>query len=910
MSNELITDELRDRFAGEAISAEKEISEKLNKAIGKESFDRRWFWELLQNAIDSLSGQVDGKLNIELKLSEIEKGNNTLTASHDGGYFKPSNQKYRFDDFKNLINPTSGKPPEDTDTVGRFGTGFLSTHRLSLKIDVRGTFMKQNEELVSLTTTLDRTSFLEKSEEARNQRIDALILGLAEYKRTIDLAQKEPNWPIAEFTYHLQKDESLNRVYIGFDEIRNNLPFVFALVDKLNSVKIYDELTGKNFDYYREPFLTLEENHHLINVKELESKDSFSILKISGDGKSILFKVDPINIESKSFRFINRHQEYETTFGRFSPSLYCTYPLIGSEKFCLPFVVHSNSFEPDETRDQIDLKKKSNQDILLGSLILYAEFLKKYSILGCDLWNICTTQNWTELDWVDKNWYEDTFLRDLRDKIVASPLIKILQSEGDKSISISIKDCFFPDFYEAKSEDSGSEKEPSTIHYELVSLLKNRMVPSYGDLAHWLQALWTGDNVQRISLNALIKDIATTKDINSFSKKIGLDHEEALKKLKDFLIVISKEKGFEKLITGVDQAIIPTVSGVFQEYPMIRKGVGFGSEDLEIDLLKIHCTLLDSKKYMEKICETSFVEILNTSQLIGEKKIADDIAIEVDNLLTKHSELVKKIEKEKTAAGVVEKNKIESNLSIVLNWISKFDGKRKYFKDSQKRRILQAIIDEKDSPHLTSMLELHRTNKVSLANQNKILSDEDLNAKLEKGQQMLDAIKDENEKFEKLKKIGKYFESLMKEILNESFGVDRVRHIDGNQDFTVEDFYFELKSTTNGNQILMHPEQAEMSQKKRANYYLAVFEYHKPHEQVTKEEFREGLRLTNEIGEKLDSIVVNMGSYESGDENVQVLFPDVYKSFDGMKKYKYVIKKAAWGDKTFDYVVNEINKII
>src|SRR5690606_14309520 len=128
--------------------------------------------------------------------------------------------------------------------------------------------------------------------EARNKRIDALILALAEYRETINKAQKKDDWPIAEFTYHLgNKNETPAPVDLGFKEIRCNLPFIFAVVDKLNTVIIYDENSGDKTEYYRESVKELEINHVLINIKEKRSDESFSVLKISDDSKSILFKV-------------------------------------------------------------------------------------------------------------------------------------------------------------------------------------------------------------------------------------------------------------------------------------------------------------------------------------------------------------------------------------------------------------------------------------------------------------------------------------------------------------------------------------------------------------------------------------------------------------------------------------------
>lgn len=83
---------------------------------------RRWFWELLQNASD-----CNDTVDIILELQE-----NKIIFKHNGNPFRPI-------DTENLIASDSGKDSEelkDKDMIGQFGTGFISTHILSAKITV------------------------------------------------------------------------------------------------------------------------------------------------------------------------------------------------------------------------------------------------------------------------------------------------------------------------------------------------------------------------------------------------------------------------------------------------------------------------------------------------------------------------------------------------------------------------------------------------------------------------------------------------------------------------------------------------------------------------------------------------------------------------------------------------------
>jgi hypothetical protein len=71
-----------------------------------------------------------------------------------------------------------------------------------------------------------------------------------------------------------------------------------------------------------------------------------------------------------------------------SPCLYCSFPLIGSESFELPFIINSPDFEPDSERQTIlldgnDINEETgkisdpgiNKMILLRIIKIYKEFL-------------------------------------------------------------------------------------------------------------------------------------------------------------------------------------------------------------------------------------------------------------------------------------------------------------------------------------------------------------------------------------------------------------------------------------------------------------------------------------------------------------------------------------------------------
>ena len=116
-----------------------------------EKLQRRWFWELLQNASD-----YNDQVEVELELHTDK-----LVFKHNGKPFRPI-------DTENLIAPDSGKDNLELrtdDTIGQFGTGFISTHVLSSHITVRGLLKSElKEEYHKFEFTLDRSGFTDKEE--------------------------------------------------------------------------------------------------------------------------------------------------------------------------------------------------------------------------------------------------------------------------------------------------------------------------------------------------------------------------------------------------------------------------------------------------------------------------------------------------------------------------------------------------------------------------------------------------------------------------------------------------------------------------------------------------------------------------------------------------------------------------
>src|ERR1017187_2851502 len=162
-----------------AILAEKDISENVTKAIKSTKAHRRWFWELLQNAKDTVVDEPNRQVSIKLTYSKTDDKEPTIKFEHSGNPFKFTTDPTRFDDLTNLILPLSGKPPGKT--TGKFGTGFLSTHILSLKIRVEGIYQNEVGEYSDFNIVIDRT------ETDRPKLIKSIVTSLLEQKSSFKI---------------------------------------------------------------------------------------------------------------------------------------------------------------------------------------------------------------------------------------------------------------------------------------------------------------------------------------------------------------------------------------------------------------------------------------------------------------------------------------------------------------------------------------------------------------------------------------------------------------------------------------------------------------------------------------------------------------------------------------------------
>ena len=350
----------------------KQIADKITQLLDKihdsQLSDKRWVWELMQNAKD-----VPNKFGRVSVL--IELWQDKLVFSHNGDYFTDGN-------ITGLIQQVSSKDSANEGELkqtGKFGTGFITTHLLSNIIDVKGVVKNPNtEEFQNFVLTLDRSA--RKSEDM----IESITNNL-EWVKGLDSGNYQ-DFPIAigyenrlesdfltSFTYHLNED-SLKSAMVGLSDLINTLPITMVSLRELKSVRVVNHIEGTEQLY--------DCNSETI-YKSNDVKIIRSTIDINGDKKYYL-TYKTFEGEEPIIALSIETQWDGTTYSlmkrdKAQPVLFRDFPLIGSEEFYFPYMLNGFDFEPTETRSGILLnsnepKPQKNRRIIENAVDAVIDF--------------------------------------------------------------------------------------------------------------------------------------------------------------------------------------------------------------------------------------------------------------------------------------------------------------------------------------------------------------------------------------------------------------------------------------------------------------------------------------------------------------------------------------------------------
>lgn len=313
----------------------------------------RAIWELVQNACD---------LSKDCEVI-IDYSKDAFSFTHNGTHF---NTKA----FISLIKQVSGKYGEESEfpEVGKYGTGFLTTHTFGRKFYINSILEANNAFFEIKDFLIDRSpkDWIELSKNIRTQKENVYRL----IREGAIVAKPENK---TTFTFIPETPQELSYISESSKDLEDYVPIVLTINERLKKVTII--IAGEKTLFER---LSKEEvpNQNSINLfrttisKNGEQKVYYSIIDKDDQIEVIL----PINEKHELFHFPERIAR-----------LFLYYPLIGSENFGFNFIVNCNQFLPTEPRDGIHLKsnkdqvkdqEEENRRIIEKSSTLIFDFLK------------------------------------------------------------------------------------------------------------------------------------------------------------------------------------------------------------------------------------------------------------------------------------------------------------------------------------------------------------------------------------------------------------------------------------------------------------------------------------------------------------------------------------------------------
>lgn len=437
---------------------------------------KRWIWELIQNAKDSIS-QDENKETVDIKIIVTEK---EVQFKHNGSPFTAKAQL-------GLLYKYSEGKVNNSESTGRFGTGFLTTHTLSKTVSIEGDVYTDdsNTKLCGFSATMYRDGIDETE----------LLAGVEKMKKEIVYTQEINGW--TTYTYHLKTPQNEKALKLGLENFIANIAQTMLFCKEIASIQL--DNNGKITEIIREDIKTLSGNLYMSAFQIKGEEDFFrkfihTSIKKPNEELTKRFKKD------RSIRLtacIEVDEDNNIVENINSPSHFCVLPLVGSEKHIMPIYLNSPDFEPDSERESLILigddvltdkgvisEGGINRMILKESLVLYENIVSfltenKYKRLYLAIKGLKDTPNFEKN--FNKKWFKEEIVAEYRNIVEKYNIVET--SIGNQKI---FKDDGTPNITIPKD----SKEEIQTEIYDLCKELFPNKIPLECYAKEWAMFAW------------------------------------------------------------------------------------------------------------------------------------------------------------------------------------------------------------------------------------------------------------------------------------------------------------------------------------------------------------------------------------------------------------------------------------
>lgn len=501
--------------------------------------NRRWIWELMQNAKDVPNRFGRVRIAIELQ-------NDTLTFRHNGDAFD-------VDHLAGLIQQVSSKPSDgsDPDTIGKFGTGFVATHLLADVIQLTGLVKRPGDLRRRFRLTLDRSASTSEALQA------SIRDGLDWLRRIDDECELSPDYEVhrreenldTAFCYRLTTTENRAAAAIGIDDLVHTLPATLVNLPEITEVQV--RRADGSQQHFRSARTQIDDIVSRYNVEIEDSR--------AAPPQALHF----LAFETPTLRLLARLDDPAgkalVPIPDAHPRLYRGFPLVGSEKFHFPFILAGHAFFPTEQRDGLLLNGKMkeaarNREILHAAVDAALTFTDWLIAYGATNLHVLADTRLPHLELDDDA--RDQFAarqRAWRSGLLERALVETVAGP------VKLRDARIPRSHLGADAIANAE-----LRRLVVALRGPRLAPREDLIAPWLAALGPDHELPSwelpllITTGDLVTMVANAQTLTGLSLADGTDKHAWLNRLHHFLAT----QGLASFLDS--HAIVPDQKGTFQ----------------------------------------------------------------------------------------------------------------------------------------------------------------------------------------------------------------------------------------------------------------------------------------------------------------------------------------------------------
>lgn len=530
-------------------SARQDSKQHCNKiAQGLEKFDNksasRAIWELVQNARDVAAVNPEtGKKECRIKIS--------LTP--DEFIFAHRGKPFCFDSLTSLLKQVSSEEKESDDTVGQYGTGFLTTHSFGRRVLIDGS-MDIND--------IDEGKFVDIDNFEMDRTFDSVPEFIEKMTTQITGAFKLADMPHVasarqwtRLRYQLDSaDRALDKAGEAISAAVQLFPYVMTINDSIVSVEIDNQITGMRMSFAQKS----APQEAGLNVKEItivsegrtEAKKIYYLL--SSDGQDMAIMPLASATQAKSLDGVAK--------------LFVHFPLLGTENFGMDFIFHSQRFFPVEARDGIHLpvdnpnvekKYKANVAVFKEMSQMVFDYLDQHTSEIDGLADVCRLSFCTE---GNDDPLTDEFFAEIKkiwsDSYFGYPMVPT--AEGKKSVrsgEVKVFDTAISATVEASDGDVLSVVYPYALQVSMMPV-KDEVMRWSSNVRTWCE----DDTAYSVTLENIASRVSNDGNLNNlhaflhFIKDAGQEHL-----FRSYALIPNRENQLRKAGDLRDAAEIPTM---------------------------------------------------------------------------------------------------------------------------------------------------------------------------------------------------------------------------------------------------------------------------------------------------------------------------------------------------------------